>query len=98
MQRPGVRSCCCFKSVPKVHLQQHVAALLCAHRLLTPREIPGSLCRYVRHTTTHSVSVPYVNGCGPNTTIGREQPPPPEKHRFSFGGMWPGSHKPKKKQ
>lgn len=58
--------------------------------------LPGC-CRYVRHTSTHSV--PYVNGSGPHTTIGRPPAPDTKPHRFSFGGHWPGKGsggKPKK--
>ncbi|KAI3425240.1 hypothetical protein D9Q98_009008 [Chlorella vulgaris] len=39
---------------------------------------------YVRHSTTRWESVPYVNGNGPNTTIGR--PPVQEKPQRSFPG------------
>lgn len=42
---------------------------------------------YVRHSTTHQHTVPYVNGSGPNTTIGRPPPPESKVHRFH----WPGS-------
>lgn len=43
---------------------------------------------YVRHSTTHTDTVPYVNGSGPNTTIGRPPPPEHKPHRFH----WPGLH------
>jgi hypothetical protein len=39
---------------------------------------------YVRHSTTRWESVPYVNGNGPNTTIGR--PPVQEKPQRRFPG------------
>lgn len=47
---------------------------------------------YVRHSSTRASTVPYVNGTGPHTTIGR--PPPPERkppRQWPLPGGVPGS-------
>ncbi|KAL4419846.1 hypothetical protein ABPG75_006944 [Micractinium tetrahymenae] len=52
------------------------------HRLVTVCLLCHGL-GYVRHSSTHASTVPYVNGSGPHTTIGRPSPPerkPPRQH------------------
>ena len=79
----------CSRKPPPVLAQRPPLRLArCAHLPPAPRlELP--LRRYVRHTSTHSV--PYVNGSGPHTTIGRPPAPDVKPSRFGFGGRWPGS-------
>ncbi|PSC74963.1 heme oxygenase [Micractinium conductrix] len=61
----------------------HVTA---RHRLVTVCLLCHGL-GYVRHSSTHIDTVPYVNGSGPHTTIGR--PPPPERklHHWPLTGL-----------
>jgi hypothetical protein len=48
---------------------------------------------YVRHTSNRTESVPYVNGTGPHTTIGRQPPPEQKPRRFQFPGSRGGGKK-----
>jgi hypothetical protein len=48
---------------------------------------------YVRHTSHRTESVPYVNGTGPHTTIGRQPPPEQKPRRFQFPGGGGGGDK-----
>lgn len=46
---------------------------------------------YVRHTSNRLESVPYVNGTGPHTTLGRQPPPAAKPRRFPGTGGSGGS-------